>query len=104
MAWMRMMGADSVAYHEDNVAGRADDHAGAALAYYGSRGETPLAWGGSGRSTSSASRARSTAERTGRCSGRAAPAAPHPGAGWWRRAGRAWSWWCRRTSRWRSWG
>ncbi len=27
---------------------RADDHAGAALAYYGSRGETPLVWGGSG--------------------------------------------------------
>jgi hypothetical protein len=48
MAWMRMMGADSVAYHEDNVAGRADDHAGAALDYYGSRGETPLRWGGSG--------------------------------------------------------
>jgi len=45
---MRMMGAHSVAYHEANVAGRADDHVGAALAYYGSRGETPLVWGGSG--------------------------------------------------------
>jgi conjugative relaxase-like TrwC/TraI family protein len=44
---MRMMGADSVAYHEANVANRADDHAGAALDYYGSRGETPLRWGGS---------------------------------------------------------
>ncbi|GAC1532180.1 MAG: hypothetical protein NVS3B12_09450 [Acidimicrobiales bacterium] len=42
------MGPHSVAYHEANVAGRADDHAGAALAYYGSRGETPLRWGGSG--------------------------------------------------------
>jgi len=48
VAWMRMMGADSVEYHEANVANRADDHAGAALDYYGSRGETPLVWGGSG--------------------------------------------------------
>jgi len=45
---MALMGADSVAYHEANVADRADDQAGAALAYYGSRGETPLVWGGSG--------------------------------------------------------
>jgi len=45
---MRMMGADSVEYHEANVANRADDHAGAALDYYGSQGETPLVWGGSG--------------------------------------------------------
>ncbi len=45
---MALMGAESVAYHEANVADRADDHAGAALAYYGSRGETPLVWGGSG--------------------------------------------------------
>jgi hypothetical protein len=48
LAWMALMGAESVAYHEQNVADRADDHAGAALAYYGSRGETPLVWGGSG--------------------------------------------------------
>ena len=48
MAWMAMMGAGSVEYHEENVVDRADDHAGAALAYYGSRGETPLVWGGSG--------------------------------------------------------
>lgn len=48
---MRMMGADIVAYHEHNVAGRGDDHTGLALSYYGSRGETPLTWGGSGRST-----------------------------------------------------
>ena len=48
MAWMRMMGADSVAYHEHTVADRADDHTGLALDYYGSRGETPLEWGGSG--------------------------------------------------------
>ncbi len=48
MAWMRMMGADSVAYHRETVMGRADDHAGAAAAYYASRGETPLVWGGAG--------------------------------------------------------
>ncbi len=43
-----MMGGDSVAYHQATVMGRADDHAGQALAYYASRGETPLVWGGSG--------------------------------------------------------
>ncbi|MGH9002470.1 MAG: MobF family relaxase, partial [Acidimicrobiia bacterium] len=45
---MRMMGADSVAYHQATVMGRADDYPGQALAYYASRGETPLVWGGSG--------------------------------------------------------
>jgi conjugative relaxase-like TrwC/TraI family protein len=45
---MRMMGADSVEYHRQTVMGRADDYAGQALAYYSSRGETPLVWGGSG--------------------------------------------------------
>jgi conjugative relaxase-like TrwC/TraI family protein len=48
VAWMRMMGADSVAYHEATVMGRADDFPGRALAYYASRGETPLIWGGAG--------------------------------------------------------
>src|SRR4249919_3608537 len=48
LAWMRMMGADSVAYHRETVMARADDHPGAALGYYASRGETPLRWGGSG--------------------------------------------------------
>src|SRR5438067_304737 len=48
VGWMRMMGADSVAYHQATVMGRADDHPGQALAYYASRGETPLVWGGSG--------------------------------------------------------
>ena len=43
-----MMGAESVAYHEATVLGRGDDHPGAALDYYGSRGETPLRWGGRG--------------------------------------------------------
>jgi len=48
VAWMRMMGADSVGYHRDTVLERGDDHPGAALDYYASRGETPLVWGGSG--------------------------------------------------------
>ena len=48
MAWMRMMGAESVAYHRETVMARGDDHAGRAVAYYASRGETPLAWGGHG--------------------------------------------------------
>jgi hypothetical protein len=38
VAWMRMMGVDSVAYHEKTVMGRADDFPGRALAYYASRG------------------------------------------------------------------
>lgn len=48
VAWFRPMGSDEVAYHQATVVGRADDHAGAALDYYGSRGETPLRWGGAG--------------------------------------------------------
>lgn len=48
MAWMRMMGAESVAYHRATVLGRVDDHPSQALAYYASRGETPLVWGGAG--------------------------------------------------------
>ena len=46
MAWIRKMGVDSVEYHRATVLGRADDHAGRALGYYASRGETPLEWGG----------------------------------------------------------
>src|SRR5437762_2882791 len=45
---MRMMGVDAVAYPEKTVRGRADDFPGRALAYYASRGETPLVWGGAG--------------------------------------------------------
>lgn len=48
MAWFRPMGADEVAYHQATVLDRADDHPGAALDYYGTRGETPLRWGGDG--------------------------------------------------------
>jgi conjugative relaxase-like TrwC/TraI family protein len=50
MAWFRPMGVNEVAYHQATVVGRADDHPGAALDYYGSRGETPLRWAGSGAS------------------------------------------------------
>jgi conjugative relaxase-like TrwC/TraI family protein len=45
---MRMMGRESVEYHRATVLERGDDYPGQALAYYASRGETPLAWGGSG--------------------------------------------------------
>src|SRR5436305_2862862 len=45
---MRIMGADSVDYHRATVLARGDDHPGQALAYYASRGETPLLWGGAG--------------------------------------------------------
>ncbi len=48
LAWMRMMGAHSVTYHEHTVAGRGDDPVANALDYYASRGETPMSWGGSG--------------------------------------------------------
>ena len=48
MAWFRAMGVEQVAYHEATVVGREDDHPGQALDYYGSRGETPLRWGGAG--------------------------------------------------------
>src|SRR5947209_866518 len=48
MAWMAMLGADSVGYHRNNVVARGDDHPGQALGYYASRGETPLTWGGAG--------------------------------------------------------
>jgi conjugative relaxase-like TrwC/TraI family protein len=42
-----MMGVDSVAYHRATVLASGDDHPGAARRYYGTRGETPLQWGGS---------------------------------------------------------
>ena len=45
---MRIMGRESVVYHQDTVLDRADDHPGRSLDYYGTRGETPLEWGGSG--------------------------------------------------------
>jgi hypothetical protein len=45
---MRLMGAESVAYHRRTVLERGDDYPGMALAYYASRGETSLRWGGHG--------------------------------------------------------
>src|SRR5206468_609638 len=45
---MRVMGAESVDYHRETVMERADDHPGAAKAYYTSLGETPLVWRGLG--------------------------------------------------------
>jgi len=48
MAWMRIMGANSVEYHRETVLERGDDHPGQALAYYAERGESPLRWGGAG--------------------------------------------------------
>ena len=48
VGWMRMMGQASVEYHRETVNDHIDDFPGQALAYYASRGETPLAWGGSG--------------------------------------------------------
>jgi conjugative relaxase-like TrwC/TraI family protein len=47
VAWFRMMGSDSVAYHRATVLTGDDDHPGATRRYYGTRGETPLEWGGS---------------------------------------------------------
>ena len=43
-----MMGAESVGYHEHSVLEHGDDRVGNALEYYGSRGETPMVWGGAG--------------------------------------------------------
>jgi conjugative relaxase-like TrwC/TraI family protein len=48
LAWMRMMGAESVGYHEHSVLERGDDPVANALAYYASRGETLMTWGGAG--------------------------------------------------------
>jgi hypothetical protein len=45
---MRMMGADSVAYHRETIIERGDDFPGAGLEYYASRGEISLLWGGMG--------------------------------------------------------
>lgn len=47
VAWFRMMGIDSVAYHRATILAAGDDHPGATMRYYGTRGETPLQWGGS---------------------------------------------------------
>ena len=103
MAWMSMMGVDSVEYHEHTVAGRGDDPVIAAAAYYASRGETPMTWGGRGcRLLGLAGEVDLGDYRA--IFGPAAPTTPVPGHGWSAAAVRAWSWWYRRTSRWPSWG
>ena len=86
-----MMGADSVAYHQATVLARGDDHPGQALAYYASRGETPLLWGGAGARQLGLAGA-VTEERTARSTAPAAPVTPPPASGWCARRGPAWSW------------
>ena len=98
------MGADSVAYHQATVMGRADDLPGQALAYYASRGETPLVWGGSGAARLGLT-GRVTEEQYEAIFGPGG--ARHPGhrrAVWPPPGGRAWSWSSPPTSRWPSWG
>jgi hypothetical protein len=82
MAWFRPMGAAEVAYHQETVVGRADDHPGAALDYYGSRGETPLRWGGAGAARLGLE-GEVTAEGTRRRSGLAGSRCPAPTGSWW---------------------
>ena len=102
MAWMRMMGVDSVNYHRETVMDRADDHPRAALEYYASRGETPLVWGGSGAAELGLEGPVSEAEYDaifGPGGARRRPTGPV----WWPRSGRGWSWWWPPRSRWRCW-
>jgi hypothetical protein len=103
MAWMAMMGADSVEYHEQTVAGRSDDPVIAAAAYYASRGETPMTWGAAAV-VCSAWTARSTWPTTGPSSAPAAPMTRKPGRGWSAAAGPASSSWSHLTRAWPSWG
>jgi hypothetical protein len=62
VAWMRMMGAESVEYHRATILERGDDYPRMALAYYASSGETPLRWGRKRRR-------RSGSGRPGECRG-----------------------------------
>lgn len=103
MAWFRPMGADEVAYHEATVLGRADDHPGRALEYYGSRGETPLRRCGTGAARLGLS-GEVTVRGMGGRSGRAGSVTPKPVTAWWRPAVRGSGWWWGPTSRWRCWG
>jgi hypothetical protein len=91
VAWMRMMGAESVAYHRATVLERGDDYPGMALAYYASRGEIPLRGVAAVRGRW-ACMVRCSLRGMRRFSGRAEPATPSPGCGWWRLGGREWSW------------
>jgi hypothetical protein len=91
MAWMRMIGAESVAYHRATVLERGDDHPGQALAYYASRGETPLVWGSSGASRLELTGAVS-AEGYEAVYGPGGARHPETGSGWSRPVGLGWSW------------
>jgi hypothetical protein len=87
---MRMMGAESVAYHRRTVLERGDDYPGMALAYYASRGETPLRWGGSG-ATALDLNGPVSLEAYEAIFG-AAPAIRKTGNGWCWAGGRVWNW------------
>ena len=101
MAWMRMMGAHSVAYHEHTVAGRGDDPVANALDYYASRGETPMSWGGSGAALLGLEGEVDMADWRA-LFGAGGPHHPESGERLWPACGRAWSWWSARGSRWPS--
>ena len=99
---MRMMGAESVGYHEHSVLERGDDRVGNALAYYASRGETPIAWGGAGAAWLGLD-GEVGVEEWRSVSAPGALAIPTAASGWCTVFAQGWSWWCRRTSRWPSW-
>ena len=77
-----MMGMDSVEYHEHTVAGRGDDPVIAAAAYYASRGETPMLWGGRGSGLLGLAGEVDLARVPGHLRRRAAPTTPKRGHGW----------------------
>ncbi|MGI8753642.1 MAG: hypothetical protein ACR2MN_15290 [Acidimicrobiales bacterium] len=91
-----------VAYHRSTVLERGDDHPGRALAYYASRGETTLLWGGASDSlgvqgaVDPASFEAVFGPGGARLRGRV--------SGWFGLVGRAWNWSSPPTNRLRSWG
>ncbi len=91
MAWMRMMGAHSVAYHEHTVAGRGDDPVANALDYYSSRGETPMSWGGSGAPLLGLEGEVDMADWRA-LFGAGGPATLKAASVWWAACGLGWSW------------
>jgi hypothetical protein len=94
---MRMMGADSVEYHRQTVIGRADDFAGQARAYYSSRGETPLVWGGSGAARLGLAGSATDAQYAA-LYGPGGASDPTTGARWCGAEGQAWRSWSPPTS------
>lgn len=97
-----MMGAESVAYHRATVLERGDDHPGQALAYYATRGETPLVWGGTGSSLGLSGAVDPESMR--RSSDPVVPEIRGRVSGWSGPGGRGWSWSSPPTSRSRNWG